>query len=134
MTVAEMHEAMKRLNEELSDTYAYVGIRFENRDYAIGEECEWSRDNPEREDEREFPDFGTEEYDELPMLNGTCVYGLEGYDYKSDSDALSKDASKYFIGDHAYIVAGNRQGNTDDYAPDAGEIIIEDAIVAHKFF
>lgn len=134
MKVAEMQETMKRLYEELNDTYSFVGIRFENRDYAVGDECEWSKDNSGREDEREFPEFGTEEYDELPLLDGTCVYDLGDYDYCLDGYTLNKDVTNHCFADHAYIVAGTRKGNMDAYAPDNGETLIQDAVVVHKIF
>ena len=73
MTTQEMIAKVTEIAENTE--LFYVGIRFEDKKRTIGEiieEC--SKDNRERQDERDFPEYGTTEYDELPELNGVCAY------------------------------------------------------------
>lgn len=109
--------------EKYEDQYPYIGIRFEDKEREIGDICENSRHNTDREDEREFPEFGTEEYEELFELDGTSAWNLETYD----------DFVGGFDTYHCYIVAGNRITNRDDGLDD-NEIVIENAEVIEKIF
>ncbi|GFN32563.1 hypothetical protein [Paenibacillus xylaniclasticus] len=139
MNIHEMYDLVKQIRDKHEDEYRYIGIRFEDKTREIGEECEWSKHNPDREDEREFPVFGSEEYDDLPELNGTSAWGLEtltdhhypGFGRASSAD-LDRECSRYFDTYHCYIVAGNQQGRHDE--PDEEEILIKDAVVIAKIF
>ncbi len=51
MNIAEMYEKVKEVYEANTDKYNYIGLRFEDKACEIGEECEWSKHNGEREDE-----------------------------------------------------------------------------------
>lgn len=116
-------EACEKAFEKYQDDYWYIGIRFEDKEREIGEICECSRHNIDREDERDFPEYGTPEYEELFELDGTSAYNLETY----------RDYEEFFISKHCYIIAGNRITNRDDGLDD-NEIVIEDAVVLEKIF
>lgn len=133
MTVAEMYAKVKEIYNVNADEYYYIGLRFEDKVREIGEECECSRHNADREDEREFPEYGTEEYEEMEILDGTSAWdmSIDGtYDYPAY--AASKDCNAYFTTDHCYVIASNRVGRHDD--PDTGEIVIKDAKVIAQLF
>lgn len=141
MNIVEMYEKVKEIYAANEDKYYYLGIRYEDKEREIGEECEWSRHNPDREDEREFPEYGTEEYEELEVLDGTSAWYLgdfsetrpylPGFGRLEGAD-LTKKCEQYFTTYHCYIVAGNQKGQHDD--PDDGEILIKDAVVIAKIF
>jgi hypothetical protein len=118
-----LKEACEKALEKFEGEYYYIGIRFEDKDREIGEICECSRHNVDREDEREFPEYGTPEYDEMLELDGTSAWNLETYsDYEGG-----------FGTSHCYIIAGNRITNRDDGLDD-NEIVIENAVVLEKLF
>ena len=134
MNIAEMYAKVKEIYEANEGEYWYIGLRFENKERAIGEVCEHSRHNADREDEREFPDFGSAEYEEMEELDGTSAWDMSissTYEYSS-WDAKQDDCRKCFIPEHCYVIASNRQGRHDD--PDHGEILIKDAVVIAKIF
>lgn len=113
----------KNALEKYQDEYWYIGIRFEDKDREIGEICECSKHNLDREDEREFPEFGTPEYDEMFELDGTSAWNLETYD----------DFEGGFFNNHCYIIGGNKLTNKDDGLDD-NEIVIKKAVVLEKIF
>ena len=124
---------------KLSSEYEYYGLRFENADREIGDECGNSRHNPDRLDLREFPQFGSDEYDELPELDGTSAWHIEtnlnlwkqSYtDYTNDPQSDSEFPGS--LAKHCYIVGGFDTGSHDD--PDQNEILIKDAVVVAKIF
>lgn len=125
LTAKEMELKCKEVLEQYEDDYVLIGIRFEDKEREIGEICENSRHNYDREDEREFPEYGTEEYEELEEFDGTSAWNLPTYDDYADQ-------SKFFT-NHCYIVAGDNQTNKDDDL-DFNEIVIEDAKVIAKIF
>mgnify|MGYP007031653230 CR=1 FL=1 len=140
MNIHEMYAKVREIYEAHKDDYYLIGIRFENKDRVIGEECEWSKDNPDREDEREFPKYGTPEYEELPELDGTSAWDLSllsdryypGFGEARWITDPDKECSRYFLADHCYIVAGDKRGRHD--CPDDGEILIRDAVVIAKLW
>lgn len=109
--------------EKYEDSYYYIGIRFEDKLRQAGDICECSKHNIDREDERDFPEYGTPEYDEMFEFDGTSAWNLETYD----------DFEGPFMTDHCYIVAGRRITNRDDGLDD-NEIVIEDAKVLEIIF
>lgn len=139
MNIVEMYEKVKAIYEANQDQYYYIGLRFEDKEREIGEECEWSRHNADREDEREFPAYGSDEYEELEQLQGTSAWDLAamtdrhlpGFGSLRNTD-LEKECSRFFDTYHCYVIAGNKQGRHDD--PDDGEIVIKDAVVINKIF
>mgnify|MGYP001461346458 CR=1 FL=1 len=113
----------KEALEKWEGKYYYLGIRFEDKDREIGEICECSRHNIDREDEREFPEYGTPEYDEMFELDGTSAWNLETY----------RDFEGGFNREHCYIIGGNQIANQDDGLDD-NEIVIVNAKVLEKIF
>lgn len=139
MTIVEMYDKVKEIYVANEDNYYYIGLRFENKERIIGEVIEeQSRHNSDREDERDFPDFGTEEYEEMDVLDGVSAWDLAvSKTYKIDKFDLKKaergdDCSTHFLTNHCYIIASNKQGRHDD--PDDGEIVIKDAVVIAQLF
>lgn len=116
-------KACEEALEKFEGEYSYLGIRFEDKEREIGDICECSKHNIDREDEREFPEYGTEEYEELPELDGTSAWNLETYD----------DFQGPFATYHCYIIAGEKLTNKDDGLDD-NEIVIKDAKVLAKIF
>lgn len=113
----------KEALEKYRDEYWYIGIRFEDKEREIGDICENSKHNIDREDEREFPEFGTEEYNNMAELFGTSAWNLETYnDFKGGFNTY-----------HCYIVAGNQIANQDDGLDD-NEIVIVNAKVLEIIF
>ena len=125
MTEREVWEAARKIYDE--SEYQYVGLRFEDKDREIGEICGHSKHNRDREDDREFPQYGTEEYDSLYELEGTSAWDLtDEYNYRyGDSD--------YFESRHCYVIAGYAKSTRDEDLDD-GEIVIKDAVVIAKIF
>lgn len=123
MTYNQMIETVKAAYDLFADEYMYVGVRFESKMREIGEACESSMHNPDREDERDFPAYGTPEYDELEELNGTSAWDAEHY----SMFAMKGDSEAAWMGEHCYIIAGDDIGTHPD--PDANEILIRGAKV-----
>lgn len=139
MNIAQMLEKVKEIKAANEDEYWYIGIRYEDKDREIGEICECSRHNVDHEDQHDFPEYGTAEYDEMEVLNGTSAYNLDALTnrYLPGCGKVTRiyyeaEASSYFCRDHCYIVASNSKGSHDD--PDEDEILIRDAKVIAKLF
>jgi len=103
-----------------------VGVRFESKNREIGEEIENSRHNLDREDEREMPEYGTEEYEEAFELDGASAYEI-------DAIVEMLENGVQFDGEHCYFIIGTNETNLDD-ALDYGEVVVENAKVAYKFY
>jgi hypothetical protein len=141
MNIVQMYELVKAIYEKHKDEYHYIGLRFENKDREIGEVCENSRHNADREDERDFPAYGTPEYEEMEILDGTSAWNMDPSTYGKQYHPgmyslhginLEKDCRSFFLADHCYVIAGHREGRHDD--PDENEIVIKDAVVIAKIF
>ncbi|RXZ77221.1 hypothetical protein EBB07_33660 [Paenibacillaceae bacterium] len=142
MNIAEMYEKVKEIYEANEDKYYFIGLRFEDKEREIGEVCEYSRHNADRDDERDFPEFGSEEYDDLPELNGTSAWNMDpnsygrvyspGFGSRISAWHLERTCEKLFVTDHCYVIAGEICGSHED--PDANEILIKEAIVIAKIF
>lgn len=136
MTVEGFHKKVRELYEaiEAKGQYNFIGLRFENRVYKVGDECDWSKDNSDREDERDFPDYNSEEYAALPSMGGTSAWDMrQSAIYEFPSYMANKDISTYVLADHCYIVAGN-YSNTMNVPVDYDEIVIKDAVVIKVLF
>jgi len=134
MTVNEMIEMARKVFLENEMDYSYIGLRFEDKEREIGETCENSRHNLDREDERDFPEHGTEEYEEMFEMDGTSAWFIdENKKLNYSKNELEMNVHSLHIVNHAYIIAGNEITNTDD-ALDDGEIVIKDAVVLAKIF
>lgn len=135
MNIVEMYDLVKKIYTENESEYYYIGLRFEDKVREIGEVIEdCSRHNFDREDEREFPAFGSDDYEELQVLDGTSAWDMSvPSTYKiSPHVDRNKDCTLPFLTDHCYVIAGNKQGRHDD--PDVGEIVIKDAVVIATIF
>lgn len=136
LTYGQVWEIAKKFYEEHEydyGEYSKMGIRFEDKQREIGDICECSKSNANREDARDFPKYGTEEYNELEELDGTSAWDLsQSRIYDFDSNKANKSASSQFSAKHCYIVIGRYESS--DIAEDEGEIIIENAKVAVQIF
>ena len=134
MTVNEMIETARKVFIENEMDYYHIGLRFEDKKREIGETCETSKHNLDREDERDFPSYGTEEYEEMFEFDGTSAWFIdEDVNLSYDKNELEKDVNRLHTVNHAYVIAGNEITNRDD-ALDDGEIVIKDAVVLAKIF
>ena len=135
MTKEEMYKIVKKVYDTSIRTYdnwdngfEYIGLRFEDKQRQYGEICEYSKHNQDRDDERDMPIFGTEEYDEMEELDGTSSWFL---DLKNSWDFNPKYVNNY----HAYIIASNRTGNVHyNTILDNGEIVLKDAVVLSHLY
>lgn len=127
LTAAEMKEMCMALlaQWEEEDEFYEIGIRFEDKERQVGDVCEYSKHNTDREDEREFPEFGSEEYEDMYEFDGTSAWNLATYEDWADEGRHTSH--------HCYLIVGNRLTNRDMDLDD-NEIVIEDAIVYAKIF
>src|SRR5690625_1684810 len=104
----EMIEKIRELEEEHCTVNGYgnyiVGVRFENKSIEIGEAIENSRHNLDREDERDMPEYGTEEYEEMFELDGASAYEINAI-----IEMLEEGVG--FEGDHCYFIKGTNATN-----------------------
>ena len=118
-------EEIKAMMIALEEEHEYVGLRFEDCSYQVGDIVANSKSNMDRADEREFPEYGTEEYDEMPELPGASSWSKDAWHLEN--------IDKYPVyHDHVYIIVGD-SGYFDDVDGellDDGEYVIEDAVVA----
>jgi len=128
ITNRELLSTVEAAYAEIEAEYRYVGVRFEDKAREVGKICENSRHNPNRDDERDFPEYGTPEYDDLDELDGTSVWEARQYiEALKHRCAWDGNNRARVLADHCYIVAGDNRGVHDD--PDDGEILIRNAIV-----
>lgn len=116
-----LKEVVERIIEQWENDeieYDVIGVRFEDKERQVGDICERSRHNIDREDEREMPEYGTEEYEEMMLLDGTSAWDIHDFD---DFDGV-------YDSYHCYIIAGDVTTNHYD-ALDDGEVVIQDAKV-----
>lgn len=135
MKVAEMkvlvEELFKQIEEQ--DKYYVYGLRFEDKEREVGEICENSRNNVDREDEREFPEYGTQEYAEMDEMDGTSAWGVDSA-LMQISENMKYETS-VFGSKHAYIIAGHNMGwEQNNGVIDDGEVVIQEAVVLHKIY
>lgn len=111
------------LTEDAQDEYYVVGLRFENKVRQDGEIIkETSKDNPDRDDDRDFPEYGTDEYKEMEEMEGISSWDIHFWkemNLNSWSDSTSFDV------EHIYLVGGERHS----FGPDDHELVIEDTTV-----
>lgn len=138
MTKKEMYQTAVELLEELEWEFDSIGIRFEDRDLNIGDEVGCSKHNADREDEREFPEYGTEEYEEMYELDGASSWGEHAWEYEllGNRKRFADDpANKGVLAKHAYLIAGGLSSEDhDELVLDEGEVVVTDAVVMFKFF
>ena len=121
-------ERAQELVAKATDLYWYVGIRYDNRDLPDDYAIEPSKHNHGREDEREFPNYGSDEYNAMPWLDGTCAWDINhSWCGISSLDTIRPNT------DHCYIIASDSLGDSD-YCPDDYELLLHDAVVVGKIF
>lgn len=117
-------EELKDILDDLQWDHKAVGIRFEEKEYAVGDIISDSKHNPDRNDNREFPAFGNTEYDELPDFPGVSTWNT------STINELEETIGWH---SHCYVVIGDGSSWTDnvgDYVLDENELLIEEGRVA----
>ena len=118
MTKIEMIENIKAENKN-TEEYKYLGVRFEKLDRKVGDYCGNSKGNPDRLDSRDFPEYGNDEYSQLPNLEGTSVYDADYWDKYIDlEDCIAEEL-------HVYVIGSNDYDEGEDY----DEMIMTDAVV-----
>lgn len=128
------YDQLKSLVEQVEDKFdngiddIVVGIRFDDKLYKVGDVLPATKDNPNREDERDFPKFGSADYNQLPELDGTSAWEINAWALKGQDFSNAHG----FTTDHAEIIYG--EPSYDDYSPDAGEVLIKNAKVAKILF
>ena len=116
MTAQEIiKEKIKELKEIKFD---YFGVRFEKKLREVGDFCGNSKSNIDRIDARDFPEYGTDEYNMLNDLNGTSAYDVDFWEEYIDLDDIDEEY-------HVYLIAGNSYEEGEDY----DEMIIKSAEV-----
>ena len=123
MTRTEMVEGIKEVLKENEFKFMYYGIRFENKERALGDEIkEHSKadlSDKEDEDVRDFPEYGTPEYGELEELNGICAYQLDQYNIEGLSLGANEpydkeDVKHCYLDSHCYIVGSQSSEAGED--------------------
>ena len=135
----------KILKETQKEEYSYYGIRFENLERSIGDiATEKTRHNSDRESERDFPEYGTEEYEEMEEFDGLSAWSLgmfpedEEYLEKSIKDTFFIDKNDIvnetrYSGDRCYLMASN-DIDYPDAELDYNETVLIDPIVLDVIF
>lgn len=130
--VIKFEEIIKGLKDQIDNgeylPYEYYAIRRESRfGLPAGFAFEASKSNWVRDDNREFPEFGTEDYNKLDELSGTCCYEL----VNGERISLSVNDIKSWIKSDDelawYLVGANK--TTNDDAEDNWEIILNSPVV-----
>lgn len=136
-TTEKILKAIEELENEAKEyylDYKYYGIRFESRhNLEAGYVLENSKTNRGREDSREFPIFGTPEYDEMEELDGTCAYFIYDGEKEEKTKWLAQVLS--YVNDDSddfawYLVGCERL--SDEEGEDDNEIIMKDATIIKK--
>lgn len=121
LTIDELKEIM----EDFEWDHSAAGIRFEEKEYKVGDVISDSKHNHDREDERAFPEYGTEEYNEMAEFPGVSTYNSSIIEHVEEWIGYHK---------HCYIVVGDGKSwsdSIDDYVLDDDELVIEDGTVAY---
>ena len=122
-----LNELKERFENELYDFEA-VGIRFEDKERTEGDVItESSKHNVDREDDREFPEYGTAEYDEMEDLDGVSAWKIDEFEFDGDQ--------REYLPEHCYLIASNDCTFDDGFLMlDEGEVIMDKAVVLAKIF
>lgn len=137
MTKKEMYETIERLKEQYAEEYFFIGLRFEDKEREVGEIItDRSRHNSDREDEREFPEFDSEEYEELYELDGVSAWDISNDDsqYKYRPHEADQPARKGYIAKHCYFLASDHAASHSDLDLDYNEIVLQNAEVIAMLF
>lgn len=138
MTVKEFLERVKEIGEELKEDYWFVGVRFEEKVRNEGDVVtDKSRNNIDREDENDFPKYGTDEYFEMEELDGVSTWNIDQIDdtlYVNNDKFLNCDAKTAFLASKCYILASDDADSGLNTVIDHGEVILIDPVVKKVMF
>ena len=127
--VRESVDAAVRHLQDTSSFSEFLGVRFERRVLQVGDEVGKSKTNFGRSDVREFPEYGTPEYDSLEVLSGACAYDVDAWKChildKGEWTELETDI-------HLYVIEGD--GIDRESGEDQDEVIITNAEVMARIF
>jgi len=113
--------------------FHHYGVRFENKERVVGETItDLSCHNLDRDDERDFPEFGSDEYFNSSELDGVSAWDMDGKWCNSVGINGYFDSLRYEA-DRCYIIASDDISNCDD-ALDENEIVMVDACVIAVIF
>ena len=147
MTYEQMDKAVKTFMINNIDILKNktVAIRYDNKPVNVGETLEESKSNANRDDDRDFPEYGSKEYNDAEYLDGTCAYALndsEDYTYWiNDEEEINDFFEEYGLnGDgivcknsslfnHCSIVIGDINNDCMILREDSGEIILNNCEV-----
>lgn len=115
----------RALAEKYETEYEWLGFRFDERKLKNGAVLSNSKHNPDRVDERDFPEYGTSEYDELDELDGTSCYNVNYF--FATYGVWEGDYSEFI---NCYLIGSNKVGDHDE--PDDGEMLLKAPIVLGK--
>jgi hypothetical protein len=129
------NEIQKFIDENKDNQkFYYYGLRFENKNRKVGSKISASRHNPDRSDERDFPEYGKSSYYRLPKLDGTSAWhiDMDGYSREWVRSFWSWSDKMHDTDGHCYIIASDERGYNED--PDPNETLIKNAIVVCKIY
>ena len=122
-----LEELKLQLEDEL-DNFECAGIRFEDKSRKVGDTIrEKSKHNIDREDERDFPDYGSDEYEEMQDLAGVSAWKLDEFSFDGGQNN--------YLADHCYLIASDDVTYDDGFLLlDQGEVILNNAKVLAVLF
>jgi len=141
--IEKIRVAVANIDMDLIDDRCYVGgigARFEDCARKNGDICNNSKHNGNREDERDFPEYSTEEYGQLEELDGSSAWGVDPNIDNTEEfvENIEKAINPYndqemiFSTNHLYIIESDEVGSHED--PDHGEIVLKNAKVIAIIF
>lgn len=121
----EQHEEWELMTQKKGETgCGQLGVRFENKLRTVGEIItDVSKSGGNEIDERDFPEYGTPEYDEMDDLDGVSAYDALSDEWKPRREENAEKQS--VIGDHCYLI----WSDDCEYGEDDHEIVMADAEV-----
>lgn len=132
MTYKEFKQNLQKEIEKIESDgeFECYGIRFENKERTVETIIEEnSKSNSDRECEREFPEYGTQEYEDMEELDGVSAYKIDFRINVPDS-MENMDVNTVFGTDHCYILGAE----VFSYGEDEGEIVMQEPVVVAKMF
>lgn len=132
MTYREFKQELQRVIEKIENDgeFECYGIRFENKERTVGMMIEEnSKSNSDRECEREFPEYRTQEYENLEELDGVSAYRID-WNINVPTSMEDMDVDVVFGTDHCYILGAYETA----YGEDEGEIVMQEPVVVEKMF
>lgn len=138
MKLIDFYEVLKNAEDEHEDGIhvRVIGVRFEELKREVGDICGNSRHNLDRDDERDMPDYGSDEYEKMFELDGASSFGvthlMDDIEYLVRKNP-EKSINEVYAGSHCYIIGGKYTTNESD-AIDEGELVIEDAEVLEVIY